>query len=359
MRQSLFADELSLNEQRQDPVERRQKIELEKFYYGNGKDNKAPKTPIAIGFYNDAVKFYEKGEYDLARQALNESLALVPRNALAYELLGEIENLQQNPERASEYYKKSYLMNPTPRVRKRIEQLQKEQRVDNKLDTYDEEHFIIKYRRGEQGYEGYWLKNMLRECYRQVSQDFGYFLNHKTVVLFYSRDEFNDVTGQEHWVGGLYDGKIRLPSYQQGFKEIDLRLAAIHELTHAFVAILSGMRAPAWIHEGLAQYEEAQIAPKDMLVFEAAVKTKALIPLNRLFSEKMDSKKKDKLEIMLFYQESYMLVHYLVKRYQMYRIKGMLIKFKEGKTVEEAVEETFGISVHQLEKEWLATLSRT
>jgi len=28
--------------------------------------------------------------------------------------------------------------------------------------------------------------------------------------------------------------KIRLPSYHQGFKELDLRAAATHEMTHAF-----------------------------------------------------------------------------------------------------------------------------
>ncbi len=337
-----------------EAVERRQKIDIERFYAGNG--GSVPMTPMAIELYNDAVKFFEKSEFELARDALHESLSLEPRNALALELLGEIENLQQNFKGAENYYKQSYLVNPSPRVRQKIEQLQKENSVEKNLDTDDEEHFIIKYRKGEQGYEGYWLKNLLREAYRQISQDFGSYFNHKTAVLFYSGNEFHDVTGQSLWIGGLYDGKIRLPAYHQGFRELDLRAAAVHEMTHAFVAFLSGMRAPAWIHEGLAEYEQNKVQPVDTAVFAEAVRTKALMPMSRLLSENLQIDKMDPLEVALFYQEVFALVSYMVERFQMYRMKEILLKFKEGKPAEQAIEEELGISTSQLENEWLATI---
>ena len=337
-----------------ETVERRQKIEVERFYAGKG--GSAPMAPMAIELYNDAVKFFEKNEFDLAREALKESLALDPRFAQALELLGEIENLQQNFEVAENYYKQSYLISPSTRLRQKIEKIQKENAVEKDLDTYDEEHFIIKYRKGEQGYEGYWLKNLLRDIYRQVSQDFGAFFNHKTAVLFYGSQEFHDVTGQSLMVGGLYDGKIRLPAYKQGFKELDLRSAATHEMTHAFVAALSGMRAPAWIHEGLAQYEQNKVLPIDLLVFRAAIRTETLMPLDRMLSESLQIDKMDPLEVALFYQEAFKLVSYMVERFSMYRMKEILVKFKEGKQAEQAIEEVLGISTEQLEKEWLLSL---
>ncbi len=337
-----------------EAVERRQKIEIERFLAGRG--GKAPVAPMAIELYNDAVKFFEKSEFEPARQALNDSLELEPQNALALELLGEIENLQQDFEKAEYYYKRSYLVSPSTRLRQKIEKIQKEHSVEKSLDTYDEEHFIIKYRKGEQGYEGYWLKNLLRDTYTLLSQDFGHYFNHKTAVLFYAGKEFHDVTGQSAWVGGLYDGKIRLPAYRQGFKEADLRAAATHEMTHAFVASLGGARAPAWIHEGLAQYEQSKVQPVNTMVFNAAIRTKALMPMNRLLSENLKIEKMDPLEVALFYQEVFMLVRYMVDRYQMYRMKEILAKFKEGKQAEQAIEEVLGISTGQLEKEWLATL---
>jgi len=337
-----------------EAVERRQKIEIERFYAG--KDGKMPVAPIAIGLYNDAVKFFEKNEFELARDALKESLALDPRNALALELLGEIADRQQNFAEAENYFKQSYLVSPSTRLRQKIEQIQKEHAVEKNLDTYDEEHFIIKYRQGEKGYEGVWLKNLLRDIYRQVSQDFGAYFNYKIPVLFYSGREFHDVTGQAGWVGGLYDGKIRLPAYRQGFKELDLRAAATHEMTHAFVANLSGMRAPAWIHEGLAQYEQNKVQPVDLLVFRAAIRTRALMPIGRVFSEKLQMDKMDPLEVALFYQQVFVLVHYMVERFQMYRMKEILAKFKDGKPAEQAIEEVLSLSAAQLEKEWLASL---
>lgn len=337
-----------------ETVERRQKIEIDKFYAG--RSGNAPMAPMAIELYNDAVKFFEKNEFELAREALKESLSLEPRNALALELMGEIENLQQNFEKAEYYYKQSFLVSPSVRLRQKIEKIQKENVVEKDLDTDDEEHFLIKYRKGEQGYEGYWLKNLLRSNYRQISQDFGTYFSHKTTVLFYSGKEFHDVTGQSLWVGGLYDGKIRLPSYRQGFRELDLQMAVAHEMTHAFVAYLGGMRAPAWIHEGLAQYEQSKVQPVNTAVFNAAVRTKSLIPMSRLLSENLQMDKMDPMEVALFYQEVFMLVKYMVERFQMYRMKEILLKFKEGKPAEQAIEEVLGISTSQLEKEWLATI---
>lgn len=337
-----------------EAVERRQKIEIERFYAGKG--GNAPMTPMAIELYNDAVKFFEKHEFDLARETLNESLSLEPRNALALELLGEIENLQQDFKKAENYYKRSYLISPSTRLRRKIERIQKENSVEKNLDTYDEEHFIIKYRKGERGYEGAWLQNLLRDAYRQISQDFGAYFKHKTVVLFYSSQEFHDVTGQSQWVAGLYDGKIRLPAYRQGFRELDLEAAAAHEMTHAFVASLSGSRAPAWIHEGLAEYEQNKVQPVDTSVFDQAIRTKALIPMSSLLSESLEGDRRDPLQTALFYQEVYKLVSYMVERYQMYRMKEILVKFKDGKPAEQSIEEVLGISTAQLEKEWLATV---
>ena len=353
---ALFAAD-QYDDRGKESVERRQKIEIGQFYAGKG--DKAPVAPMAIALYNDAVKFYEKNEFELARQALNDSLELEPRNALALELLGEIANLQQDFEKAEYYYKRSYLVSPSARLRQKIEKIQSEHQVEKNLDTYDAEHFIIKYRRGEKGYEGYWLKNLLRDTYSLLSKDFGTYFNHKITVLFYPGREFHDVTGQAGWVGGLYDGKIRLPAYRQGFKETDLRATAMHEMTHAFVAAISGMRAPAWIHEGLAQYQQNKIQPVDITVFRAAVRAKSLMPMDRILSETLQMDKMDPLEVALFYQEVFMLVRYMIDRYQMYRVKEILVKFKEGKQAEQAIEEVLGISTGQLEKEWLAALPRS
>ncbi|HNX68591.1 MAG TPA: peptidase MA family metallohydrolase [Candidatus Omnitrophota bacterium] len=339
-----------------ESVERQQKIELQQFYAGKG--GRVPVLPVAIGLYNDAVKFFEKGEYDMARQAVEDALDLEPRNAPAWELRGEIENLQQDFEKAEAYYKKSYLLSPSPRLREKIEKLQKEKTVEDKLGSFDEEHFIIKFEKGQEDYSATGLKNLLREVYRQVSQDFGYYFNHKTVVLFYNSADFHNLTGKGHWVGGMYDGKIRLPAFRKGLTDTELRAVVTHEMTHAFIAAISSMRAPSWLHEGLAEYEANKVRPVDLLVFNAAVKTNTLMPVQEILSSDLMRQNPDPLLLTLFYQESFRIVSYIMERYRMYRMKEVLEKFKEGKSAEEAIEEVLGVSPGQLEKEWLATIPK-
>jgi hypothetical protein len=48
----------------------------------------------------------------------------------------------------------------------------------------------------------------------------------------------------------------------------------------------------------------------------------------------------------------------MVERFQMYRMKEILSKFKEGKPAEQAIEEVLGISIAQLEHEWLSTIPK-
>ena len=337
-------------------VEQRQKTELKKYYYGNGKTGDAPKTPMAIEFYNQAVQFYEKGEYELAREALDESLQLEARNPLAWELLGEIENLGQNFDKAGECYRKSYLMSPSPRVKAKLEKLTKEQAVEGRLDTYDEEHFIIKYRRDDPKYEGYTLQGILRDSYRAVSQDLGFYINNKIVVLFYGGDEFRSITNQPHFVGGLYDGKIRLPAYQKGINDLTLRVAVRHEMTHAFVSYLSSLRAPAWIQEGLAEYEGSKVRPVDLAMLRIAAKANKLIPVDRFLIQDINTQKNPE-ELMIFYQQAFNFTAFLVERFGMYRIKEILQEFRKGSDSFAAIEQVLSVSPKRLESEWLETLT--
>ena len=78
--------------------------------------------------------------------------------------------------------------------------------------------------------------------------------------------------------------------------------------------------------------------------------------MSRLLSESLQIDKMDPLEVALFYQEVFVLVSYMVERFQMYRVKEILLKFKEGKPAEQAIEEVLGISTSQLENEWLASI---
>ncbi len=339
----------------EESLERRQKVELLGFFLKDPKDAELPETNIAVQLLNQAVAHYEKNEYELAKQEVLDSLKHNSQMGYAYELLGDIYNEQQNLKEAKAQYEIAYNLQPSANLKEKIEKLGTETKIDKKLSTYREEHFIIKYQNQDRSIEGFELREILRQTYRAISQDFGYYFKNQIVVLLYDEADFKNITNLPHWVGGVYDGKVRMPLKKFTYGDSELKALTRHEVTHAFIAALSARRAPAWINEGLAQVQEDKVRPINMLVFNSAVKTQSLLPLLELTSEASLSGKKDQLWVSLFYQQSFHLTKYLVGRYGVFMIKKMLADFGKGKNSDEVIHSNLQISPQKLEKEWRDT----
>ena len=357
-----FSKDSELKDEREaaaKALETRGRTEMLNYFLGKPRDASGIQVSLAIDLFNQAVEFYQKKEYALAREVLNDSLSYDPKNPFAHELLGDISYFEQKLEEALKHYRDAFRLRARSDLKEKILKIEKEKQVESGLVTYQEEHFVIKYRGEEKGIEGFELREILRETYRQIGQELGYFFKYKVVVLLYDDQEFRQLSEAPHWSSGLYDGKIRLPAYQKGFTEKELRKIIRHELTHAFVAEISKARCPAWLSEGLAVFEEAKVEPPDPRVIQAAVRTQTLFPLLSLWDQKKLSEVKDPLEARLFYDECYQLIKYIVDRYGMFQIKKMLERFAEGKESFEAVQEVLKISPSQLEKQWKEKLPQT
>ncbi len=344
--------------QAEDILERRQKVQLKGFFIKDAKDAVLPEAPMAVTLYNQAVVFFQHQEYDLARQSLQDALQYDNANGFIYELLGDVDNLQQKLPDAKKNYEIAYNLNPRADTKQKLEKLGKEQNVVKKLATYKEEHFVIKYHKDQEKDKGFELRELLRTTYKKLSADFGYYFNRQVVVILYDEADFKQLSDLPHWAAGVYDGKVRMPINREGFTDQDLNALTAHEVTHAFVAGMSAERAPAWINEGLAQYQENKVKPIEMIVFESAVTTNTLLPLFELMKPGAVSKIKDPLLANLFYQQSFHLVSYLIKRYGMFMVKQMLQEYAKGKDSEEIIESKLRISSERLEREWKATFTK-
>ena len=336
-------------------IENRNRTEIMKYFLGNPSDASSMNTSMGIELYNQAVEFYEKKEFDMAREALQDSLRYDSRNPLTYELLGDIDYFEQKLDDALKNYEAAFRLKAQEDLKKKILKIQKEKQVESGLATYSAERFIIKYRGEDRGLEGFELRELLQDAYREVGQDFGYFFKQKVPVLLYDEKEFRELSGVPHWSSGLYDGKIRLPAYKSGFTSKELQKIMRHELTHAFVVEMSSGRCPAWLNEGLAEFEEAKVEPTDPRVFRAAIKTNALFPISTFLAQDGILEIKDPLEVQLFYDQAYQLVNYLVERYGMFQIRKMLGLYAEGKDSFEVIQEVFKLSPLELEKRWKET----
>ena len=340
-----------------EALERRQKVEIMSFFLKDPKDAKLPTTPQSIELFNQAVDYYKKQDYAMARQSLKQSLALNTKNAFAYELMGDIDSNEQKLADAKANYEIAFNLEPSERIRKKLEENQQEVAVDKTLRTSEAEHFLIKYHDSEKKVEQFELKQMLRDVYKQISQDMGFYFKNQVVVLLYSEEDFKKLTNMPHWVGGVYDGKVRMPFKRAAFGEDkDLKSIVAHEVTHAFVAAISEARGiPAWINEGLAEYQENKIRPVDLMVFNAAIKTGDLMPIDLLMSHNTAASLSDPLRINLFYQQSFHFVSYLINKYGMFRMKQILVELGKNKSSQEAVQIVLRASPQKLEREWRAT----
>ena len=340
-------------------VEARGRTQILSYFLGNPKDASGLKTPISIDRYNQGVEFYQKKEYELARQALEEAISHDSRNHLALELLGDIDYYEQKLGEAKSHYEAAFRLKPRRDLKKKIEKVEKEKSVEAGLATYREEHFLIKYAGEDRGLEGFELRELLRTTYREVGQDLGYFFKHKVVVLLYDEEEFRELSGAPHWSSGVYDGKIRLPAYRKGLTLTEIQKVMRHELTHAFVVEMSRGLCPAWLNEGLAEYEEAKVEAPDLRIMRAAIKTNTLYPLSTLFAKTGLVEVMDPLEVQLFYVEAYAVVKYIAERYSMFHVKKMLELFRQGKDSFEVVQEVLKISPLELENRWKESLTQS
>ncbi len=355
--ESINDKKIDEKEEARKEVEDRTRTQVLNYFLGHPTDTAGVKAPVAIELYNEAVEFYQKKEFDLAKETLEDALGYDPSNPFAHELLGDIHYYEQDLPGAEEHYETAYHLHPRADLKEKLLKLQKERPVESGLVTYQDEHFTIKYAGEDKGIEGFELRELLRNSYREVGQDLGYFFKHKVVVLLYNEKEFRELSGAPHWSSGLYDGKIRLPAYRSGFTDTEIKKVVRHELTHAFVGEISRGLCPVWLNEGLAEFEESKAEAPDMKVFQAAVRTNTLFPFSDLFAKARLNEVKDPLEVQLFYEESYQIVRYLIGRYGMFQIKKMLELFAQGKDSLEVVETVLKFSPLELEKRWKETLT--
>lgn len=344
----------------EESVQRRQRVEMMSFLLKDPKEAPLPKTTLAIGLYNQAVKYFQNQEFVLARKALEDALAYDGQLALAYELLGDIDYRQQRLADAKAHYQIAYNLQPHERIKEKISKTREEAAIERKLATQRVHHFIIKYHDEEQTMERFELRELLRTTYRDISQTLGYYFkpDQRIVVLLYDEADFEKITNMPHWVAGLYDGKVRMPINRKGFSDEDLKRLSAHEVTHAFVAAISAGKAPLWVNEGLAQYMENKVKPISLAVFYSHAAGGDLFPLDDLLQPTAVMNLATSEQIALFYQQSFHLVNYLIERYGMYRLKRLLYQYAEGKDSDEAIRKIFKISVERLEREWKDSFSK-
>lgn len=128
----------------------------------------------------------------------------------------------------------------------------------------------------------------------------------------------------------------------------------IHEMAHLLLheAVDSPLaRVPSWLNEGLAMYFEEDSANRHPEL-ASAQRRGDLLPLRSMFSQPGRPR-----DVHLFYAKSRSVVGYMMNEHGADAMTDLLARLDGGKSIEEAVRASYGMSLDELDRRWEAYLT--
>lgn len=277
-----------------------------------------------------------------ALSAVLDGLRLDPERSELHELHGDLLDRDERVEDALDAWRRAFELTPSDRLRDKILKAERDLQASRDYDLSTTPHFTVRYD-GEVDVE---LANAvmehLEEQYWALSDTFAHAPSQPITVLLYPSREFRQVTQTAEWVGGLYDGKIRVPL--GGLSRLDpaARNVLVHELTHAVIHSKTRANCPRWLHEGLAQIaEEKTLGRVDRI--EVARRLAAGAP------ERWE-------EGGFSYPLALSLTRFLESRSGFRSLVQLLDLLAEGRTIDAALTHLFGEDYAAICRRWAASV---
>ena len=300
---------------------------------------------------------YRSGDLRAAAGTL-EKIAAEPgsseRLKAIYARLGRESLESGNMDDAAVFFGRASRLDPSDgKLSQALAAAERENSFEAGMDRREGGHFLVKFEGGENAITGHLIGLLLEEAYFKVGSDFGHYPEKRMEALLYSKEAFRDITRSPSWAGAIYDGRIKLPVGGITSKTSALEKVIFHEYTHAVVRELSGGRAPVWLNEGVAQYEEGQsAAPYARALSELA--SRGSLRLRPLEGSFMNLRAE---EAQTAYILSLSATEYIIREFGLFSVRSILERLAEGMALEEAISASLGVSYGELEKDWAASLS--
>jgi len=305
---------------------------------------------LSVSLFNDAVADFKSGKDGLAVIFLKES-SLAYKDSAALELLGDIYYRKADFEKARFYFGKALAFDTQRKeTRVRLQKVTKELALARREESKQFPHFELRYDK-ELPVDADFMKKLLERCYSDVGGDLKYFPDSKTVVFFYSADDFKNIFKLSPSIRAFYDGNIRIPLPGKTLSREELSNYIYHEYTHAAVSAKTNNNCPAWLSEGLAMWEEYKNKDADMAdVFSRHIND-AQISLGSLYTAFNVTAENEK-ELSAHYLLAYSVVRYIVDNWGIEDLRNLLVRMGNGQHILNAIDDEFLLSEKEFEKRW-------
>ncbi len=173
------------------------------------------------------------------------------------------------------------------------------------------------------------------------------------IYIFADTNDLRDaILYEPSWTGGQAFPEQDIVILGISQNDLDWgRDSIVHELTHVLVGHLTFSclgDVPTWLNEGLAVYSEGDLDPSSQAQLDDAIQNNTLLSVRSLsagFSEVPD-------KAYLSYSQSFSIVKFLVETHGQEKMTALLTSLRDGFTVDEALQQTYGFNVEGLEDEW-------
>ncbi len=300
-------------------------------------------------YFGLAYCSYRLEQMDDAQGYLDEALYLKPSSAQARTLKGEVYYKQGRLRDAVSEWEQALQDKPQDKViQGLLAKASKELGVEGSFTKRETYNFNLKYDGEEDRKLGEFVLDILQDVASDVGSDLDFYQKEPVNVILYTKRQFVDITHAPAWSDGIFDGNIRIPAGGGMIDRTALSAVLHHEYTHAVIHTEISGHVPAWLDEGVAQYEEHWASRRKSGDFTP-------VPLSSLDSTfaKLDATKAREA-----YAESLSAVRYYVNTYGIYSLSQLLKDMGKGKDVSGAMKYAAGVSLPEFEREWREDLGR-
>ena len=272
-----------------------------------------------------------------------DGLVLHPEGAELHELLGDLRDREENLSDALLSWRRAFSIQPTDRVREKIEKGERDLNSRRGYEFARTSHFNLRYDGGVDEALAAEVSEHLEERFWELTKRYNHAPRQPITTLLYPNRAFREVTQSAEWVGGLYDGKIRVPLGGLSRLHRGARRVLTHELTHAVIHSKSHQRCPRWLHEGLAQISDGtRLTPAGRRSVEEGL---AGLENPANWAEQGFS-----------YPMALSLVRWLERRRDFSHLVWLLDLLGEGQSIDQALQRVYGDDYTELCRRWAANV---
>ena len=157
------------------------------------------------------VAFFRMKEYGSAIRQLERAVASDPSDFLAHKFLGLAWYLSDHLDQSLEHVRAGLALRADGELESLLAKLAREKPVQDGYVDAEIPYFRILFDGQEQRETKRLVIDLLKEAYSDIGKKLDLFPADPVTVILYSERDFAVATGAPFWVGGLYDGKIRIP----------------------------------------------------------------------------------------------------------------------------------------------------